>query len=163
MICAFSGHRPQSLPWQNDEEDSRCAALKLMLEREIEKVYHEGCRTFSCGMARGCDLYFAEVVLHLKQTGRCPDAALRALLPCPEQTSRWTEAEQSRQKKLLLACQSVRVLEPRYTTGCMLRRNRALVDECDVLMTVFCGTEGGTAATVRYAKRCGKTILPLWL
>ena len=45
----------------------------------------------------------------------------------------------------------------------LLRRNRAMVDAADVLLTVFDGSEGGTAATIRYAKRRGTEIVPVWL
>ena len=55
------------------------------------------------------------------------------------------------------------MLEAAYTSGCMLRRNRAMVDAADVLLTVFDGSEGGTAATIRYAKRRGTEIVPVWL
>ena len=64
---------------------------------------------------------------------------------------------------LLLRCSEVRLLEQTYSPGCMLRRNRAMVDAADALLTVFDGAEGGTAATIRYARRLGREIIPLWL
>ena len=30
-VCAFTGHRPNKLPWRYDETDSRCVALKAVL------------------------------------------------------------------------------------------------------------------------------------
>lgn len=45
----------------------------------------------------------------------------------------------------------------------MLRRNRYMVEHADVLVTVFDGSPGGTAATVRYAEARGIRIVPLWL
>lgn len=54
------------------------------------------------------------------------------------------------------------VLEERYTDGCMLRRNRYMVEHADILMTVFDGSPGGTAATVRYAKSRGLRLITLW-
>ena len=162
MVCAFTGHRPAHLPWGTREADERCLALKQLLRKAVLAAYGDGCRTFLCGMARGCDLYFAETVLTLRDEGTCPDALLTAMLPCPSQTSRWPADEQVRQAALLRRCDSVRMLESAYSEGCMLRRNRAMVDECDRLITVYDGRQGGTAATVRYARAQGRTIVPLW-
>ena len=39
----------------------------------------------------------------------------------------------------------------------------AILLAADVLLTVFDGSEGGTAATIRYAKRRGTEIVPVWL
>ena len=76
MTCCFTGHRPSKLPWGHDERDPRCLALKRSLLREIENLYLQGYRRFISGMAMGCDLYFAEAVLELKE--RYPAAALEA-------------------------------------------------------------------------------------
>ena len=61
--CAFTGHRPGKLPWGEDESDLRCIALKAKLRAAVESAIHEGMEHFICGMAEGCDLYFAETVL----------------------------------------------------------------------------------------------------
>jgi hypothetical protein len=37
-----------------------------------------------------------------------------------------------------------------------------MVDHAEILMTVFDGSPGGTAATVRYAQAKGRKIMPLW-
>ena len=69
----------------------------------------------------------------------------------------------ARYRGLLERCDEVNVLEAVYTSGCMLRRNRAMVDAADVVLTVFDGSEGGTAATIRYAERRGVEIVSVWL
>ena len=69
MVCAFTGHRPERLPWGTDEGDLRCAALKTVLRQQLRALAARGCTTFLCGMARGCDLYFAEAVLALERAG----------------------------------------------------------------------------------------------
>lgn len=161
MVCAFTGHRPQRLSWGWREDDARCLALKAQLKQQIEALCDAGCRSFLCGMARGCDIYFAEQVLCLKQKYR--DIRLIAMIPCPSQSDSWHEDERLRYQTLLSRCDEVRVLEDHYTDGCMLRRNRAMVDAADVLITVYDGSGGGTGATVRYAAERGVTLLPLWL
>ena len=161
VICAFTGHRPQNLPWGENESDERCLALKELLLRTAERLAQEGCRLFLCGMARGCDTYFAEAVLRLRDE-RYPEVRLAAVVPCPSQADRWPARDRARRAALLDACDEVRVLEPAYTAGCMLRRNCAMVDEADLLVTVYDGSPGGTGATVRYAEKTGKPILSLW-
>lgn len=163
MICAFTGHRPERLPWRTDETDPRCRALKLLLQKSVALAYDRGFHTFLCGMARGCDQYFAETVLALQRAGRTPQAELVALVPCPTQPDGWPTAERARYAALLRACTRVEVLEPVYSSGCMLRRNRQMVQRAQLLISVFDGGAGGTAATVRYAKALGVEVLPVWL
>lgn len=156
MVLAFTGHRPEKLPWGYDETDPRCAALKRQITDAVRAAAGEGYDTFLCGMARGCDLYFAEAVLAL-------GLRLEAYLPCPSQADRWSPADRQRQTKLLLQCAAVYLVEPAYTKGCMLRRNRRMVDECDGLLTVYDGSPGGTGAAIAYARRRGRCIIGLWL
>ncbi len=163
MICAFTGHRPERLPWGTDETDPRCRALRVLLQKSVELAYARGFRTFLCGMARGCDWYFAETVLALQRAGRAPQAELVAMVPCPSQSGSWTAAERARYGALLRACSRVEVLEPVYSPGCMLRRNRQMVQRASLLISVFDGGRGGTAATVRYARELGVAVLPVWL
>ena len=163
MICAFTGHRPEHLPWGRDEDDPRCRALKILLRRTVQQVYDRGFRTFLCGMARGCDQYFAEAVLACRAAGTAPEAILTAMVPCPSQKDGWPAGEQARYDALLAACSAVEVLEPVYTPGCMLRRNHAMVQRASLLISVFDGTPGGTASTLRFAAKQGIEIRPLWM
>lgn len=160
MICAFTGHRPEKLPWGGDESDPRCAALKILLRQRVAALAGEGSAVFLCGMARGCDFYFAEAVLALAR--ECPGVALEAWIPCPSQDSRWPRQDRLRRGALLEGCSAVRMVEPGYSSGCMLRRNRAMVDAAEGILTVWDGTPGGTAATVRYALEKGKWVESLW-
>ena len=65
--CAFTGHRPQNLPFGFNEEDERCIDLKKTLrEQIINLIENEGVTHFISGMAIGVDMYAAEIVLGLK-------------------------------------------------------------------------------------------------
>ena len=161
MICAFTGHRPERLPWGMDETDPRCLALKQMLSQKVDEAVAMGCTEFLCGMARGCDLFFAECVLEKRRSGM--PIRLIAMLPCPEQANRWRKSLRQRYADICAACDGVEVLEPVYTNGCMLRRNRVMVDRAQVLISVYDGGSGGTAETVHYAQRRNRQILPVWL
>ena len=63
VTCAFTGHRENKRPWRGREDDPRCLRLKQMIFDAVEAVYQGGVRHYICGMAHGCDFYFAEAVL----------------------------------------------------------------------------------------------------
>ena len=154
--CAFTGHRENKLPWRDNESDPRCRELKDKLSDAVHALYAAGIRHFLCGMATGCDTYFAEAVLEL-------GLRLEAYLPCPSQPDRWSEGDQRRYTAILCRCDAVYMVEPEYSQGCMLRRNRKMVDAADGLLTVYDGSPGGTGAAIDYARRQGKTVTGLWL
>ena len=161
MICAFSGHRPQRLPWGEMESDRRCEALKLRIAREVGRLYREGCTVFLCGMARGGDTYFAEAVLELQKDS--PQTELWAVLPCRSQADHWPEPDRRRYESLCRASRQVILLQEHYTSGCMLRRNRWMLEHADCLLTVYDGGAGGTGWMVTEARRQQIPVISLWL
>ena len=49
-----------------------------------------------------------------------------------------------------------------YQDGCMLKRNRYLVNHAACLLAVYNGEwRGGTAMTVRYARKMGREVIVL--
>lgn len=60
-VC-FTGHRPEKLTRQKEEicED---------LEKEIRRALADGMNVFISGMARGVDLWAAQIVLRLREAG----------------------------------------------------------------------------------------------
>lgn len=162
LTCCFTGHRPSKLPWGEDEGDPRCLALKAAVSAHIEGAYLRGWRHFICGMALGSDLYFCEAALALRD-GRYPDLRVEAAVPCPTQAQRWSAAHRSRYKALLERCDWETVVQHRYDPGCMMRRNRYMVDHSSLVIAVFDGAPGGTMRTLAYAMGKGLEldILPL--
>ena len=157
--CCFTGHRPDKLPWGMNEQDSRCATLKRSLERELELLYRRGFRRFISGMAMGCDLYFAEAVLALRQ--KYPDLTLEGAVPCPTQAQRWPEHLRRRWRDILDRCDLETVVQQNYDRWCMLRRDRYMVDRSAAVLAVFNGTPGGTQYTLNYAMDKKREILLL--
>ena len=157
--CAFTGHRPGKLPWGEDESDLRCIALKAKLRAAVESAIHEGMEHFICGMAEGCDLYFAETVLALKST--YPHITLEAAIPCPSQADGWGEAQKSRYRAILARCDYETMVQQSYTPGCMQRRNRYMVDHASLLIAVNDGVRGGTRSTIEYAFKRGVNVLDI--
>ena len=159
LTCAFSGHRPEKLPWGNDEKDPRCMALKVQMEKALRALCQAGVRRYLCGMARGTDQYFLDILCRLREEY---PIKIMAAIPCPTQSDRWPETERRSYYEALRRCDETKLLEDHYTKGCMLRRNRYMVEQAQILMTVFDGSPGGTAATVAYAKARGLKLIALW-
>ena len=112
MTCCFSGHRPVKLPWGLNENDPRCLALKAEITARLDGIYQAGYRRFICGMAIGCDMYFAEAVLALRKEH--PDVVLEAAVPCGTQPDRWNRAQRQRYNELLNSCNKVTMISVCY-------------------------------------------------
>ena len=151
ITCCFTGHRPAHLPWGANESDARCLRLKEELSARLEGLYACGYRRFLCGMALGCDMYFAEAVLALRREH--PEVRLEAVIPCGDQPERWPREQRLRYNRLLDACDSVTVLQIHYTPDCMMRRNRSMVDRSSLLLACYDGRPSGTRNTMLYAMR----------
>lgn len=149
--CCFTGHRPEKLPWGDNESDPRCAALKQKIYDAIETAYREGIRHYICGMARGCDFYFAEAVIALRRVHG--DVTLEAAIPYPGQSNSWQDKDQNRWHSILAQCDTETIIEEHYTKLCMLRRNWYMVDHSALVIAVYDGAGGGTRRTLEYALR----------
>ena len=157
ITCCFTGHRPSKLPWGQNENDLRCIAVKQELASRLEGIYETGFRHFMCGMAIGCDMYFAEAVLTLRE--KHPDVSLEAVIPCGSQPDRWAKPLRMRYTSLLDRCDSVKVLQIMYSRDCMMRRNKYMVDNSSLLLGCFMGIPGGTMNTIVYAERSGLKVV----
>ena len=152
--CCFTGHRPDKLPWGENEADPRCLRLKSRIAQAVEDAYAAGDRHFICGMARGCDLYFAEAVLELRAWH--DDATLECARPCEAQADSWPEAERARYRSILDQCNFETLVQQNYDRFCMMRRNRYMVDRSARIVAVYNGVpKGGTYQTLLYAMKKG--------
>ena len=159
-ICAFTGHRPQNLPFRFNESDERCVKLKAALKAEIIRMIEEKDVTgFISGMAIGIDTYAAEIVLELK--AKYPQITLEAGIPCETQAVKWKEADRNRYFGIIGRCDKERLLQTHYTADCMQKRNEYMVNKANFIIAVWDGTGSGTGNTVRYAKAKGKEIVIL--
>lgn len=155
--CTFTGHRPEKLPWGDNEGDDRCAAVKEQLEQTVNELYDRGYRHFICGMARGGDFYFAEAVLLLR--ARRENVTLEAAIPCPEQADRWSEEDRQRYRELVELANFETIISPTYVRECMFQRNHYMVSKSNAIIALFNGSKGGTMNTVLDARRRGLEII----
>lgn len=155
--CAFTGHRPQSLPFGFNEADERCIALKQKLRNEIiNQIENNGVRHFITGMAIGVDMYAAEIVLGLKSS--YDGIILESAIPCETQAAKWTEEQRDRYYEIAAKCDKETLIQRPYTADCMHKRNRYMVDQADHIIAVWDGRPSGTGKTVQYAQRQGKPV-----
>ena len=159
ISCCFTGHRPMKLPWGMNEKDPRCVDLKLELAARLEGIYQMGYRHFICGMALGCDMYFAEAVLELRQ--QHTDVTLEAAIPFGDQPGKWGVDQRQRYNRLIDSADKVTVLQVTYSKDCMIQRNRYMVDRASLLVACFDGRPGGTMNTILYAQRSGVQVIIL--
>lgn len=158
--CAFTGHRPHKLSWRYDETDSRCVALKATLAGQITQLVDAGVTDFYSGGADGVDCWVALAVLELRKKNSA--LKLHLILPHEGQADRWGDSAQERYHLILEQADSVEYVSREYYEGCMLDRNHRLGEAAGILLAVYNGERrGGTAATVRYARKLGRKIIVL--
>jgi len=155
---AFTGLRPHKLPFGTNEGHPACLSLKLSIhERLIGLIENENVRHMISGMAMGIDMICAEIVLELKNI--YPDVTLEAAIPCRGQDLLWPQKYRVRYAQILERCDGIYVVSEEYTDDCMERRNKYMVDKCDLLLAVWNGKPGGTGNTIGYAKKKNKPII----
>lgn len=156
--CAFTGHRLKSFPWKYNEAAPDCVLLKEILAEQIKTLVGRGVTDFLSGMAQGVDLWCAQIVLGLKEKN--PALRLHCILPCEGQEVKWPVAERERYHSILRQADEVVYVSRAYHSGCMLERNRYMVDRVSILLAVYNGSQrSGTGATVRYAQKQGRDVI----
>jgi len=156
--CAFTGHRPQKLPWRTDEADPGCVALKAMLAAQIDMLIENGYTEFLSGMAPGVDMWAAQIILDLRE--KHPGLKLHCILPCAAQSAKWSAALQMQYRAILEQADSIIFVNRADRKNCMLERDRFLVSYASVVLAAYNGERrGGTAATVRYARKLGRELI----
>lgn len=158
-VCSFTGYRPSKLPFPWDKSCCAYQRLRGLIREEITTLAEKGVRYFQTGMARGIDLMCGEIVLELKKRYKIE---LICVIPCLNQSMGWGTEDLDIYERLLRAAAGVvQVTGRRYSKGCMLKRDRYLVDTAQYLISVFDGKKGGTMFTVHYAMRKKRTVIIL--
>jgi uncharacterized phage-like protein YoqJ len=101
----------------------------------------------------GVDQDFAELCVELK-------IPFTAAVPVIGQEHMWPPDAQTAYTQLLAKAVGVIVVSAGpYAPWKMQRRNTWMVDQCDCLLAVWDGSDGGTANCVRYAERIGRPLV----
>lgn len=154
---AFTGHRPEKLPWGTNENSPEGALFKFRLREALEYLIGRGYVNFLSGAARGFDTIAAEIIISLREV--YPWIRLTVVLPCADQAARWNVDDRERWENIVHNSDHVETLVPVFDKGCMFRRNRYLVDNADLVLAAYHkGSTGGTAMTVEYARKQGVMV-----
>lgn len=139
--CCFTGHRVIAKGFLEH--------LPTRLELLIRNLIGEGMVDFVSGGALGFDTLAAETVLHLRE--EFPQIRLILALPCHDQTKVWSAPDQYRYRSICQKADVVHYTAERYTPGCMMRRNRFMVDNSSACIFYLTRHGSGTYKTVSYA------------
>ena len=91
-----------------------------------------------------------------------PALKLHCVLPCEGQADGWSASSRELYRSILEQADEVVCVNREYRKGCMLERNRYLVDHAACLLAVYNGEQrGGTAMTVRYAQKLRRKVIIL--
>ena len=148
--CTFTGHRPEKLRSSEIE-------VQKSLAEAISNAYADGFRTFISGMARGVDIWAAEIVLEYKSLH--PDIRLICALPHPGFETRWKAEWQKRYNAILAQADLVKTVCETYNPGAYQRRNEWMVDHSARVIAVYNGEPGSTLNTISYAEKQGVAIV----
>ncbi len=148
-VC-FTGHRPEKLT--RTEKDIMCD-----LEKEIRQAIADGLNVFITGMARGVDIWAAQIVLGLRNSGN--DIKLICACPYDGFESGWSKEWQKQYKEILATADFVKYVCAGYSRSCFQIRNEWMVNHAARVIAVFNGAKSGTKNTIDYAGRAGVPVV----
>lgn len=143
--ACFSGHRAIT------EEFEAKIISDLIYEINLRIIKGYDC--FICGGATGFDTVAAECVLKARSDN--PHIKLVLALPYKNHHIKWPQADKTKYEYILKNADEVIYVSEEYNRGCMLKRNRFMIDNSSLLIA-YCGaTTGGTVYTYNYAIKSG--------
>ena len=148
--CCFTGHRPEKLT--RSEE-----TIKADLEKAIREAIAEGLDVFITGMARGVDIWAAEIVLQLRDSGM--PIRLMCASPFDGFERSWGEDWQRRYRTIMQSADHTLFVCPHYSRSCFQIRNEWMVNHAARVIAVFNGEKSGTKNTIDYAAKVGVPVV----
>ncbi len=142
---AVTGHRTLNLDFS-----------KKKLRENFITYIEKGFNTFLIGMAIGFDTVCFQTLESLKK--EYGDIKLIACVPCISQAERFSMLQKIEYKRMLSVADEVVYVGKEYTNTCMQKRNMFMVDNASLVFAYIKRDFGGTANTVRYAKKQGVTV-----
>lgn len=148
-VC-FTGHRPEKLT--RDEK-----SVMKDLEKEIRKAVADGLNVFITGMARGVDIWAAQIVLKLRDEG----CNVRLMCACPYEgfERSWSQEWQKAYREILTVADFVKYVCNGYGPACFQIRNEWMVNHSARVIAVYNGENGGTKNTMDYAMKVGVPVV----
>ena len=151
FVACFTGHRylsPEALQH-----------LPRLLDETLTELIQSGFDTFRAGGALGFDTLAALKVLELKSL--FPHIQLHLFLPCRDQDTLWNEDEKQLYQRILAHADQIHYTTEQYCDGCMLERNRQMIDGSHLCIAYCHSVAGGSGYSVKYARQQGVLLLNL--
>ena len=146
LTVTFTGHRPNKIGGYDPNNPKRVAIRKELRNMLLVLLEDDPDITAICGGALGVDTDAAR---------ECYKLGIPYMIasPCRNQDKMWPTASKVSYKKMCDLATSVHfVHDGGYNSSCMQDRNRFMVDNADVLISVWDGVEsGGTWNCITYA------------
>lgn len=156
LNCCFTGLRPQKLNFKENSEKHNIIMSKCE-KYIIQLIKWHNVTNFISGMALGWDIWCAEEILKLRD--RYSNISLECAVPCSEQDKYWSESDKRRYTEILSRADKVVQLQEKYTSDCMIKRNRYMVDKSLYVFALWDKQNGGTANTIKYALEKERRII----
>ena len=137
--CCFTGHRPEKLGVSE-------ARAKALLKSAIQQAISEGYVTFLSGMARGIDLWAAEIVIEEREKN--DNIHLVCVSPFNGFEMRWSEQDKTTYYSIMEQADLVKYISQHYYKACFQVRNEWMVDRVSRVIAAYNGTKGGTKNTI---------------
>lgn len=151
FTCCFTGHR--------DIKPKHEPLMNKALEISLRALIADGYFIFAVGGALGFDTLAAEAVLSMKK--EFPQIRLAVVAPCADQTDSWKESDKRRYERIREAADEYICMSAKYTSDCMKKRNRCLVDMSAACVCYCLHERSGTAQTVGFAKEQAAQIIDI--
>lgn len=153
LTYAFTGHRPNKLGGYSDEVAGKLSALA---SRWLEEQMDGRKLTVISGMALGWDQAVARAASVL-------GIPWIAAVPFIGQEGGWPGSSRRQYHHLIGKASRIQVVCPGgYSPAKMHKRNAWMVDNSDLLVALWDGSQGGTANCVNYALANRRQVVNLW-
>lgn len=169
LTIGITGHRPSGL--LGYAADAQYAALRKLIANRLAEIANGSHARILTGGAQGAD----QLAFWAAEDAKAANALIDNVVyvPFDGQDSRWRhDGLFGRQAyvKMLETADEVRIITAGVSTTnftavrrAMMARNHAIVDDSDIVLAITMhgiapGERSGTAGTVRYALKMGKTV-----
>lgn len=152
QTCCFTGHRNLT--------ESKIPMLKKKLREEVINLINQRVVYFEAGGALGFDTLAVQTVLGLKMD--FAQIKLILIIPCGNQSERWSLENKQIYEDIKNKADKVVYMSKKHEKGCMLKRNRHMVENSRFVVAAWDGRKkGGTYYTINYAERLNRKVILL--
>ena len=150
QTCCFTGHRILS--------KNKISVIESTLRKEVANLIDRDVKYFGVGGAIGFDTLAAQTVIDLRYDYK--HIKLILIIPCKDQAERWSHKDKTTYQYIKSHADKIVYLSEKYENGCMLKRNRHMVNNSSFVIAAWDGRKrGGTYYTVNYAQKLKKEII----